>query len=159
MGQRLVDLDRRDSCRQGGVGVAIRENPVGTVREEGVLQSSEHGAGLIAVRAAADGQVLVGGRNVQVSEEHVGQIGVVVLTGVHDDVLMPLRNKRMGHRCQLDELWAGTDHTEDLHRRTLLRHQKTSTDSNAQRRRRQPSQSTARAGTSQCTGAPMPESR
>ena len=80
----LVGDDRR---RQGRVGVAVHQDPVGPVLLEHGLEGDHHLPGLGAVVGRADRQVDVGGRDLELVEEALRHVVVVVLAGVDDDVL------------------------------------------------------------------------
>lgn len=60
---------------------------------EDAVESSQDGARLDAVAPGPDAEVHVGVRDLEVLEEHVGQHRVVVLAGVHDDVLDTRRGR------------------------------------------------------------------
>ena len=87
VGDRQVQLHRGEGAGQRRVGVAVDQHPVGALLVEHGVERGEHGAGLHAVAARADAEVDVRVRDAQVGEEDVGHARVVVLAGVHDDVL------------------------------------------------------------------------
>src|SRR5690606_27540748 len=82
------------------------------------LDARQHGPGLLAMFTRADGQVHIGCRDAEVSEEHVRHLLVIVLACVHHDML---RSPFHGvcDRGQLHELRACTHDTQDSHPRTL----------------------------------------
>ena len=112
---RQVQLHRGQGAGQGGVGVAVDQHPVGSVLEQDLVHPGQDRARLCAVAGRADLEVHVRVRDPEVGEEDVGEHRVVVLSGVHDDVLHPTLTTGVGHRGQLDELRTGTDHAQDLH--------------------------------------------
>ena len=59
-----------------------------------------------------------GGAQLELGEEHVGELGVVVLPGVDEHVLAD-RVERADERRGLDELWPVADHGDDLHASSL----------------------------------------
>ena len=52
----------------------------------------------------------------ELGEEDLGQLRVVVLAGVEDDLVDARRPQREGERSRLDELWAVTHDREHAHR-------------------------------------------
>ena len=121
VGDLEVHLHCGEGAGEGGVGVAVDEGPVRLVLLEDLVHPGEHRAGLAAVGAGTDGEVHVRCRDPQVREEDVAHRGVVVLSGVDDDVLdvVPLRGG-IRDRGELDELWARTHDGQDLHASLLL---------------------------------------
>ena len=75
----------------------------------------QHRAGLAAVRAGTDIEVHVGRGKLQAVEEDAGHLVVVVLTGMHQDLLVPLA-QLPAHRGRLDELRPRPDDGDDLQR-------------------------------------------
>ncbi len=116
---RQVQLHRAQGAGDGGVGVAVDEHPVRPVPLEHRLEAREHRAGLRAVSARTDGEVLVRLRDAEPGEEHPGHVLVVVLAGVHDDVLMAGRGDGPGDGGEFDELGARSDDADDPHSRDL----------------------------------------
>ena len=116
VGDLEVHLHRGEGAGEGGVGIAVDEGPVGLVLLEDLIHPGEHRAGLAAVGAGADGEVHVRCRDPQVREEDVAHRGVVVLSGVDDDVfdIVPLCGG-IRDRGELDELWACAHDRQDLH--------------------------------------------
>ena len=117
VGEREPQLDRGEGGRDGGVGVAVDEHPVGGQFGEHRVEGGQHPAGLHAVATRADGQLDVGRRDRQVGEEDLRHPGVVVLTGVDDHVRVSGLGERRRDRRQLDELGPCTDHAHHLHGR------------------------------------------
>ena len=87
----------------------------GAMFVEHAIQGGHHRAGLDSVAAGAHSQMHVGVGDGQVREEHVGHLDVIVLAGVHDDVLVTGPGECVGDRRQLDELGPGTHDRQDLH--------------------------------------------
>ncbi|CAM5640139.1 hypothetical protein SMICM304S_08124 [Streptomyces microflavus] len=115
MGHRQVHLHRGQRAGDGGVGVPVDQDPVRPLVLQHLVHRGEHRSGLHPVAPRAHAQVHIGGGDAESVEEHVGQIGVVVLTGVHDDVLMRGAGESRGDGRELHELGAGADDAEDLH--------------------------------------------
>ena len=63
----------------------------------------------------------VGLRNSKIAKEHIRKHGVVMLTRMHNDVLMASVSERRGDRGELDELGPGSNHAHDLHLTILSR--------------------------------------
>ena len=82
---------------------------------------TEHRTGLDAVATRADAQVHLGIRDAESGEEHIGQVDVVVLSGVDDHVPVLRAGEDLRDRGQLDQLGAGAHHAEYLHRRLSCR--------------------------------------
>jgi hypothetical protein len=82
---------RRGHCAgQGGVGVAVNQEPVRTFFEQQVLDALEHRAGLIGMRTRTHSQAHVGRGHLESLEKGTGHFVVVVLPGVHEDLRVPL---------------------------------------------------------------------
>jgi len=69
----------------GGIHVANNENKVGFAFDENRLDALQNLGGLRGVGAGADFQIYVGRRNAHLAKENVGQLFVVVLSGVDED--------------------------------------------------------------------------
>ncbi|BDU21500.1 hypothetical protein DYGSA30_29570 [Dyella sp. GSA-30] len=69
------------------------------------------------MRPAADTQMVGRSWDIQLIEKHIRHVGVVVLTGMHQDLLYMLAvpGKRTRDNGGLDELWPGADDGYDLH--------------------------------------------
>lgn len=72
---------------QGGVGVAVNQQGVGPLLLENVLHGHEGGGGHGRVGAGPDAEVMSGRRDAEFLEKHVGHVHVVVLAGVHENML------------------------------------------------------------------------
>ncbi len=109
-----VQLGRGQRARQRGVGVAVDQHGVRFLPEKDLLDLDQHLAGLPAVRAGADAQVVGRARDVQLLEKHGGHVAVVMLPGVDEHLvaegLQGPRNDR-----SLDELGPGADDGQDFH--------------------------------------------
>ena len=73
--------------------------------QQHVLQARQDLGGLPAVRAGADLQVVIRGRDAQLIEERLRHQVVIVLAGVHQDFLVPFPQPA-AHRRSLHELRA-----------------------------------------------------
>ncbi len=87
MGDGDVEFRRGQGAGQRGVGVAVDQNPVGLFGKEDLLDGRQHPAGLLAVRAGSDVQVVFRLGNFEFPEEDGRHAVVVVLTGVDEDLL------------------------------------------------------------------------
>ena len=76
--------------------------------EQDVFDAFEHGAGLTAVRAGPDTQVQIRMWQIESIEKNTRHLVVVMLPGVHQDLLMSL-SEHATDRCRLDELRPRTD--------------------------------------------------
>ena len=65
------------------------EYPVGLKGCQDGIERCKYGPSLDTVAPGSNLEVEVGGGNGEICEEHVGHICVVVLPGVHDDVIYP----------------------------------------------------------------------
>src|SRR5690606_15285763 len=105
------------------VRVAVHDDDVGPLLENDPLELDEHPAGLVRMRAGADAEVDGRPRDVKLLEEHVRHAAVVVLAGMHDDVVeaRPIPAAEPVHRAtdrrDLHELRAGPDDAERTHQR------------------------------------------
>lgn len=107
MGDGDVEFCGGEGARDGGVGVAVDEQPVGADGQELLLDAGEHLRGLRAVRAGADAEVGVGGAQAELGEEVVRHGRVVVLAGVEQELRGPGGGERGGAGAGFDELGAG----------------------------------------------------
>jgi hypothetical protein len=115
---RHARLGRRQAARERRVGVAVHEHGVRRELAEQRLERSQHAGRLLAVAAAADRKLAVRARETELGEEHARERVVVVLTGVHEDLLVPL-TKRARNGRGLDELRTVADDCQDLHTLSL----------------------------------------
>jgi hypothetical protein len=67
------------------------------------------------MRPGADAEMHIRVRNPESGEEHIGEIGVVVLACVHDDVLMIGTGEGGRDGRQFDQLRPGANDAYDLH--------------------------------------------
>jgi len=119
--QAGLDVDDRNrklrcgkSARQSGVRVAINENGIGLLGDEGFLDCCQHAPRHRAVAAAMNVEVTAGWRNPEFREEYLGHVGVEVLAGMDEDFL----EARMGthgarKRKGLDELRSRAEHADE----------------------------------------------
>jgi hypothetical protein len=115
VGDRQVHLHGGQRAGDGGVGVAVDEHPVGLLAVQHRVERREHRAGLHAVAAGADAEVDVGVRDAEAGEEDVGEVRVVMLPGVHDDVLVLSPGEGRGDGRELHQLRTGPDDADDFH--------------------------------------------
>ncbi len=83
-----MELGGGQRAGQGGVRVAVDQDPVRLLLEQHLLEPLQHLRGLPAVRGGADAEVIVGRRQVELVEEDIGELLVVVLAGVDEHLLM-----------------------------------------------------------------------
>ena len=82
--RRQAQLGGHCSARQGGIGIAVEQHPIGLLGFQHRLERLHDPGGLRGMRRRADPQIVIGSRYVQFLEEHVAHRGVVVLAGMHD---------------------------------------------------------------------------
>ncbi len=109
---------RERACKRR-VCVAEDDDPVRSFGLEDGLDAFEDLGCLPRVRAGANAELVVGGWQVQLLEEDVGQHAIVVLAGV-DQHLLVLLTQGLAERGGLDELGPGADDRHDLHGRVGL---------------------------------------
>ena len=98
-------LDGGDGACHGRIDVAYHNRQVGPVFQGDLLKFHHNPARLLRVGAAADAQVHVGHRELQVLEEKIGHIHVVVLARVNDPRICPwLIDKYMIKRGDLHKI-------------------------------------------------------
>ena len=121
VGERQVQLRRGERRCQRRVGVAVGQHEVRPALEHRGLERLQHARRLAAVAARADAEIEVGLRDAELGEEDVGHRRVVVLAGVHDEVLDARAagvrgGDRAADRRELHELRARADHLHQAHR-------------------------------------------
>ncbi len=116
MGDGQVQLDRRERPGDGRVGVAVDDHPVRVLALQDRVERGQDPPGLYAMGAGPDAQVYRGVGDAEAGEKHVGEVRVVMLTRVHDHMLVVGVREGGGHRSQFDELGTGTDNAQDLHK-------------------------------------------
>ena len=85
--ERNLELRRGDRGRHRRVDVARDEHHVGLGLEQHRLEPLHDARGLLRVRAGSDPERIVGLADPELLEEDLGQLPVVVLPRVHEDVL------------------------------------------------------------------------
>jgi hypothetical protein len=110
-----VELGCRQASGERGVGVTVDEDDVGLLLEKDLLDALQGHRRLLAMRAGADLQVVLGVLDAQLAEEDPAHAVVVVLPRVHDDLVRVDGRQGAAHRRHLDELRPGADDGEDLH--------------------------------------------
>ena len=86
VGERNLTLGRNERRAEGRVGVAVDQHRVGALRDQDRLQADHRGRRLPGMAAGADPELVVGRRQLELLEEELGELAVVVLTGVHEDL-------------------------------------------------------------------------
>lgn len=111
-----MQLHRRQRSGQRAVGIAVHQRPIRFFLKQHALNHLDHPPGVLAMRAAADAEVIVGARDVEFIEEHVAHIGVVMLAGMHQHLAhrRAMLAERPRHHGGLDELRAGTHDSGDF---------------------------------------------
>src|SRR5207302_11491239 len=80
-----------------------------------LLDSRQHRAGLLAVRAGPHAEVHVGSREIEAVEKDARHGVIVVLTRMHEHFGVALAQQTTD-RCGLDELRPRADYRDNLHR-------------------------------------------
>ena len=111
---RHVLLRGDEGARQGRVRVTVDEHGVRGLVSEHRLETDEHARGLLGVGARAALDTAVGRAQPELLEEDLREVGVVVLAGVHEDVVAAAV-ERPGDWRSLDELRAVAHDGDDLH--------------------------------------------
>jgi hypothetical protein len=115
VGQAKARLGRGQGPRERRVRVAVDDGQVGRLRFQQRLEGGHHGGRLARVTAPADAlDAVVGRRQPELVEEDLGEVLVIVLAGVHQQVAGTLGDGR-GDRCSLHELRPVADDGDDLH--------------------------------------------
>ncbi len=115
MGDRDVELHRRERARERRVDVTGDDDEVGLPLEQDSFDPDERPRRLLRVGAGADAEEDVRLRQVELGEEDVRHVGVVVLAGV-DEVELDLGGElteRAVHRRRLHEVRARADDEAD----------------------------------------------
>ena len=117
-----LDVRHRDAGLGGGeragerrVRVAVDEHRVGPLVAQQLAERAEHAARLLGVRAAAERQLDLGRRHVELAHEDRRELVVVVLAGVDEQLVVGGAQRPRDGRG-LDELRPVADDRDDLHR-------------------------------------------
>ena len=105
-------LRRREAAGERRVRVAVDEHRVRALLGEQGPERGEHPRGLLRVRPRPEAELALGARNPQLVDEHRGQLVVVVLAGVHEDLVV-LGAQRPADGGRLDELRPVADDGDD----------------------------------------------
>ena len=97
-----------------GVRVAVDERQVRLELGQYRLQREQHARGLLGVRARADAQLTIRRGHAELVEEDLGELVVIVLARVHDQLLVLLAQQPR-HRGGLYELRAVANDRKDSH--------------------------------------------
>ncbi len=100
---------------EGGVRVAVDDDHVRHLVQQDRLEAAQDLRRLDRMAAAADLEIAVGRRQLQVAEEDRAHRVVVVLPGVDQDFAVAGAAQDAAHRGGLDELGTGAHDREDLH--------------------------------------------
>lgn len=112
VGEGDAELARHEGSGHGGVDVAVDDDEVGAALGEELLEGDHHLGRLGAVRAGTDTEIDVGLGDAQLAEEDVRHLVVVVLAGVHEQLLDVVSGQGLEDRGGLGEV--GT-RTGDVH--------------------------------------------
>ncbi len=115
VGQRNTHLGRDERASQRRVHVAHHHHPVGPALEAEPLVGHHHARRLPGVAAAAHPQMTVGAGEAEVAQERVRHVVVVMLTGVDEDRLAPIRRREHPvERRHLHEIGPGAGDEMDF---------------------------------------------
>ena len=112
--KRHVGLGRNEGSGQGRVRVSVDEDDIRPPIGQDRFEADEHRSGLLGVRASADAEHMVGRWEPEFAVEAAGQVIVVVLAGVDEDLLVA----RAQHGRQfggLDQLRPRADNADNSH--------------------------------------------
>jgi hypothetical protein len=115
VGKRCRHSRARQGPAEGRVGVAVDEHEVRPHLLQDRLERMHDASDLVGVRARSDSQPPVGGRQVELPEEHVRQLVVVVLAAVDQELVVALAQPPRDGRG-LHELRAVADQADYPHR-------------------------------------------
>lgn len=99
---------------ESGVGIAIDEDEIGLILRENLLDGFEHFAGLRAVGAGTDAEIVIGRGDLQLFEKDAGHVVVVMLAGVDKDFLDAGGAECSADHGCFDELRARSDDGDDF---------------------------------------------
>ena len=111
MNQRHAGRDRGARAGERGVGIAAHDHRIGTLGGDQLFQALLGKLDLLLAGARADAEVVMRARQARGEDLALGHRLVVVLAGVHEDLLSEWR-RGFADRCGLDDLRAGPDHRE-----------------------------------------------
>ena len=100
MNDRDQQLGCGDRARQGGVGVPVYHQVIRLLLQQDVLDPHHHGRGLLRMAPRSDAEVIVRPGNLQLFEKDIRHIAVVMLAGMHQQLLI-FPPQRPGHRRRL----------------------------------------------------------
>jgi hypothetical protein len=87
MGNRDVQLGRRQRARKSRVRVTVDDAPLRPLLQENALDCFQHSSGLPAMAARSHAQVALGPGHIQFFEENIGHILVIMLAGVNHELV------------------------------------------------------------------------
>lgn len=114
MGDGNVEFYGGEGSGESGIGVAIDEDEIGLVLREDLLDGFEHFAGLGAVGAGTDAEIVIGRGDLQLFEENAGHVVVVMLARVDEDFLDAGGAECSADDGSFDELRARSDDGDDF---------------------------------------------
>ena len=115
-GFQVVDRDassRRRDRRQSAVGVAKNEHAIGLDLGHGLVRPLKDLGGLFSEPAGTYAQMTVGRPKAELFEEDLTQVRVVVLPGVHEDLLGE-RIETLDDQAQADDLGTRPEQRQNL---------------------------------------------
>ena len=113
VGHGDVQLAGGQRAGQRGVRVAVHQKDIRLFALDDLLHADQHFACLPAVRAGAHAELIGGAGNAQLLEENIGHILIIVLAGVHDELLAQ-RLEGSADDGSLDKLRACAHNCENL---------------------------------------------
>ncbi len=110
-----VQLGSSQSTSQRGVCVTVHKHYVWTLVKQDLLNLFQHAPGHLTMWAAMNPQVVAGLGQSKIIEEHVRHICIKMLAGMNQHLAHAGGSRDgLGHCERLDELWARTQHGENL---------------------------------------------
>ena len=114
MGCGDVKFHRDKGSRHGRVGITEHDDQVGFLLHQYLLEPDEDLPCHLSVGSGPDPEIMIRIGNFELVKEDLGEVLIVMLTCVNDDLLMFLPDLP-GEREELDELRAGSDDGCDFH--------------------------------------------
>ena len=115
VGDRELELGRRQRGGDGGIGIAENDHPRRALGHQDLLNLVQHGTRLAPMGSGADLEIAIRPGDIEFTKEDLGHLVIIMLTGMNDVFLNAGRPQGATHRPRLDELRACTDDSEDLH--------------------------------------------
>ena len=114
MGNGQAQAFGGQGARQRRIGVAIDQHPIRSYGPQDCIDFNQHASRLNAMRTRTDTQLIARRGDVEFTKKHIGHGVVIVLSGMHQHVVVPL-TKHPRNDSRLDKLRPGTNNGYDFH--------------------------------------------